>query len=467
VITLLRHGVLVAAVLGVLGSGPARAQGPVVAYDGIEIFCHLLHYLKFEPLPFDELAQANAEETLIVAFGNLASLEGVHKTVGDSRGHAWLIASDRPTGRLEPDRRDRETSVLRESRLEKWKLRIASAVVEQKAELAYQTLPRCPLIKEGVDAGHPAFRGIRKGIATNRPSYLDSRESDLFLLAAFDPGSRADDGADLLRETIGYAFGTRGDSPERVLILAGEGVFINGMMAQFDNDNLLFSLNALRWLKADGRRRALVLYNGEAVTRFDLPLTPPFNIPIPPVHVLNQMLRELENEGILRRLLHEEVGPENLLRIALGIVSVGLVLYGAKRLFATRHQQEAVPLIVGRSAGPAPVRPLAQQRQQELLLRDNLWEPAQALARQWFVEHARIEPPLWDEADGAASPRCLARGGWLARRKLTRQVRQLWSYATRDPARPVTLAEFRRVGLLHDALTQAAREGRLTFETIG
>jgi hypothetical protein len=466
-VTTFPRNCVLAALLTLLGSAPSAAQQPVVAYDGVEIFCHLLHYLKLEPLRAADLAAADPDETLIVVFGNLDALEAVGKSIDEPRRYAWLIASDRATGKLEPDRREKETSLLRGSRLQPWKLRIAGATVEQKAELAYQQLPRCPLLREGLDPQHPIFKGVRKGIATNRPSYLESRESDLFLLAAFDPGTRAQDGADLDRETIGYAFGTRGDNPERVLILAGEGAFINGMMAQFDNDNLLFTMNLVRWLKADARRHALVLHNGAAVTRFDLPLTAPFDVPIPPVHVLNQMLRELEDEGIIQRFLQEQVGPTNLLRIALAIATLGLALYGAKRLFGTRHKLEAAPLIVGRSAAPPPARTLLEQRQQELLLGDNLWEPAQALARQWFLDHAHLEPPLWDEAHGAASPRCRARGGWLARRSLVRQVEQLWSYATRDPARRVTLADFRHVALLQETLTRAVAEGRLAFDAIG
>jgi len=450
------------ALLTVLAVAPAAAAQqppvPVVPYHGVEIFCHLLHHLRFRPVTdIGDLQKLDPDETLIVFFGELGaelgSVARVRRVSRDPNRAAWLIASDRPT----PSAR------VFNAHLWPWELGIPDSEVTQDPARAYRNKPRCPLLKEGLDSGHPVFRGITQGIATNGPSLLQSRGSDLFLLAAFDPGSAARNRSNLNLETIGYIFGTPAQSPQRVLILAGQGVFINGMLAQADNDNVLFTLSALRWLKDGKRTHALVVSNGELVTRFDLPLTGTPPIPFPPVAVLNQMLRELEDEGIPRRLLEEAVGPTNLLRIALVVGTIGILFYGAQRLWGTRHRQENVPLLVGHVAPPPAPRPLVEQRQRELLLQDNLWEPAQALARQWFVEHAGAHPPLWDQAVDAAPPSCRVPVGFIARRTLLRQVGQLWNYATRDPSRRVSVQEFTRLVALHEALTQAVHEGRLEF----
>jgi hypothetical protein len=464
----MRYAASVIAVLLVAIPGSAPAQEPMVAYDGVEIFCHFLHHLKFEPLAaIDELRNVEADEMLIVVFGDLGPLHTVIKAVDDPRAYAWLVASELPAGRLQPDRVRKETVRLVGSPLEVWKLLVRGAEVIQQPQAAYQQNPRCPLLKDGLDPQHPIFRGIKTGLATNRPSYLQSHESDLFLLAGFDASCRAADGSDLQREHLGYIFGTRGDSLQRVLIVAGQGMFINGMLAQLDNDNALFTLNALRWLK-DGRRKyALVIHNrGEVVQRYDLPLMAPLKVPMPPLAALNQMVREFQQERILQRVLRDEVGAENVLRFALLAATIALVLYGAKRLLGGRHAQETVPLVIGATGlVPAP-RSLMQQRQQELLLQDNLWESAQALARQWFFEHAGIEAPWWDQAASVRRPAFQAHAGWLARQALGRRVEQLWGYATRDPSQRVPLKEFRRLLDLEQALNRAVAEGRLAFPPV-
>jgi hypothetical protein len=448
----------------VLLAGSASAQQPTVAYDGVEIFCHFLHHLKFEPLrAIDDLRDAPADETLIVVFGDLGPLQAVFESARDRQAYAWLVASNLQGGPLEPDPVPKKTVLLAHAALEPWKLQISGGWVVQALKVAYQRKPRCALLKDMLDPAHPIFRGVKSGLATNRPSYLQSSGSDLLLLAGFEPTCKAGDGANLQREDIGYIFGTRGDSRQRVLILAGHGVFINGMLAQVDNDNALFALNALRWLQ-DGRRKyALVIHDGEVVPRYDLPLTAPMKVPIPPLAVLNQLVREFQHERILQRVLREEVGAANVLRFALLVATAALAVYGAKRLLGGRHKQETVPLVVGALTAPPAPRSLLQQRQHELLLADNLWEPAQALARQWFLEHAGAEPPWWDQAAGVPRPAFHVRAGWLARQALGRRVEQLWGYATRDPSLRVSLGEFRRLLDLERSLTEAVGEGRLAF----
>jgi hypothetical protein len=194
-----------------------------------------------------------------------------------------------------------------------------------------------------------------------------------------------------------------------------------------------------------------------------LPLTGLPPVPIPPVRVVNRMLRELENEGIIHRFLEEVVGWPNVVRFGLLAATIGLFVYGVWRLFPVRHSQEAVPLLYAMQTPTAQPRPVVEQRQLELLSQNNLWEPAQALARQWFLDNADVEPPLWDEAPGAPPPAAHYRAGWWTRQKLAQQADLVWKFAVSDPATPVRLKEFRKLADAVHALNQAVQAGQLAF----
>ena len=449
-------------------AAPVSAQVPVVAYDGSEIFCHILKHFKFEPIPsIEALAEHKAEDTLIVIFGDLESLEAISKQAHNLDEYALLLASDHPTGRHVYKKK----SYVLDSRLDSWKLLISSDEVGQPEADAYKGQPRCPFLKPDLlSRDHAIFRDVSVGLATNRPKWLFGAESRLHLLASF-PSKWTWAGVERNAKwnpNIGYIFGTKSDSDQRTLILAGHGVFMNGMIAQSDNDNGIFAINTVRWLRdgPDGRKRkyALMIHDGQVIETFGLPLTGMPPVPIPPVRVINRMLRELENEGIAHRFIEEVVGWTAVRRFGLLAITAGLFLYGAWRLIPNRHRQESVPLVVGRQVPAAPVKTVMQQRQLELLGQDNLWEPAQALARQWFVDNAQVDPPLWDQADDAAPPQGQYRAGWWVRQKLSQQVSIVWSFAVRDPSQRVRLREFRKLADAVQTLDHAVNAGQLSFD---
>ena len=453
-------------------AGPASAQAPRVEFDGSEIFCHILKHFKFEPIPsIDDLPNYAPDETLIVAFGSLQPLQTLlqpppAETPEAKRkfdDYAFLLASDYPTGRRARSRDAR-------SLLERWNLLVVDAQVWQHRVDAYHGIPRCVLLTPAdLSQQHPLFRGIDKGIATNRASYLVSDGSDLHVLATMPRSRRVDWFGLGMAGDVGdadYIYGTKGNHDQRILILAGHGVFLNGMLVQDDIDNGLFAVNTVRWLRdgpSGNRKYALMVHNGEVVTNFDLPLTKPPAAPLPPSTVVNRMLRELENERFFHRFLEEVVGWPNILRFVLLAGTLGLFVYGVARLFPARHRQEAVPLVVGMVPPPRRGRPLLEQRQIELLAQDNLWEPAQTLARQWFLDHAGVAAPWWDEADGVAPPPAHYRAGWWGRQKLAGQVRGVWAIAIADPSRRVSLDEFRRLTEMLQALHHAVQSGQVTF----
>src|SRR5262249_36562249 len=132
----------------------------------------------------------------------------------------------------------------------------------------------CPMVRHWIDPSHPLFKGLTKGLATNRPSFLRGRFLDLPLLADFPEDCRYDfHGLHSLQTDEGYICASSRDRSRagRTLILAGQGVFLNGMLVQDDNDNFAFAWNAVQWLAGD-RQHALFIDNGRTVEKFDLPL---------------------------------------------------------------------------------------------------------------------------------------------------------------------------------------------------
>ena len=74
-------------------------------------------------------------------------------------------------------------------------------------------------------------------------------------------------------------------------------MFFNGMMAPDNNDNFEFAVHAARWLLegTDGKThsKALFIVDGRIVTTF---APPPQPIPMPPLSILNRLLRGWEEE---------------------------------------------------------------------------------------------------------------------------------------------------------------------------
>lgn len=449
----------------------ARAQDPAVNPDGSEVFCHILKYCKLEPIAsIAELSNHGADETLIVIFGDLTALNEIRKHQPNLDRHAILLASDRDSGKAVPNPGD-PNRFFAINLLEPWQLQILGMEVHQPRDTAYQARPRCPWIE--FTPRHPIFRNVTQGIATNRPSLLLHFGRDLEILGAFPTDcliADVDNWAIMsvlkkVRGRMNYLAGTPGSSPQRTLILGGHGVFMNGMLVQKDNDNFLFAYNTIKWLQDGKRKYALMIHDGKVIDKFGLPLTGPSKVPVPPVQVVNDLLRKLENEGIFTRML-QAIGWNRVLQFALLLGTFGLVVYGFYRLFLARHTLESAPLLVGILPPPAPGRPLLAQRTMELLAQNNLWEPAQALARQWFADHAHVDAPLWDEASSSAGLAAAYDAGWWSRLRLGRQVRELWQFATRDPARRVSLSEFRRLTYLVQSLTAAVGARRLAFPRV-
>ncbi|MCI0377045.1 MAG: hypothetical protein L0215_05540 [Gemmataceae bacterium] len=454
-------------------STPVNAQDEpaqvYVPFEGVEAFAHILHTHDLKPLGgVDLFAKTPAHETVAVIFGPLKTLHdlpaGFDWDTYLAAGGALLLASDHDDG----------------GSLARWGLRLPNWEVKQRRQSSYQgAYSECPwLISEFLNTAHPVFKPAKKGIATNRPRLLLREKSDLHLLAEFPRDSKNPNdtsecwitersGNVPVPENAAYIFGSRGAAPPggRILVVAGQGMFMNGMMIQPDNDNFLVAWNAVRWL-ADGpkgpRRYALFLNEGTPVTKFDLPLSRPMPIPIPPVRVINQMLRGLEEENIFNRLLVETIGKEPVVRVFLLALTALLLLLGARRIVLSRFHRDNWAALIADDLSPPPPVPVEVERQQALLKRKNLWEAARVLARDYFLEHAGQAPsPLEDVKPVPAAD--LA-GSWWQRHTLQKRLDDLWDLAQAQQKRRISPRAFRKLTNDLAEMTTAVLDGRVRFQ---
>jgi hypothetical protein len=367
------RGLVALLALGTL-TFPAAAQEakkiPTIPFDGVEVFRYLLKENGFEPIESVRgLAESAADETVLIVLGTTGGLAQVSEVVGNlhkyrEAGGSVLIASDyEEVAQLAP-----------------LGVAIVGLPVRQAAVHAYRKTPSCPRLTDFGLANPALFVPVRS-LATNRPSFLVLKEpTDLEPLAVFPPDCGI--AFRILDERVSlklpsspaggpaaYIAGSpAGHGPRgRALVIAGHGLFTNGMLLQRDNDNFLFATNCLKWLgeAPDGRRRhALLLVDGRVVTDFDAALKPPLPpIPMPTTRVVNQLLRGLQRERFFQRLIDDNLDLEAVGRYLLLGVTFVLLAYGARRLVAARHQTEnAAPLLVGPFAQPPGAGPWVEQR---------------------------------------------------------------------------------------------------------
>lgn len=444
-----------ALVLALVAPLSAQEAPKVVPFQGSHAFRHILHYFRLEPLDGPEaLDRVRADETLLVVFGDPAPLDRIGGGPGGLRmfqngGGAVLIATDRPTDR----------------RLAPWSARIPGSAVLENGPNAYQGIPNCPWVPVADDDRHPLLQGLRRGLATNGPSFFDRHGRGPEVLGRFSDDCRPQRGTwPVARAPYVLAGGADAPPAGRFVLVAGHGVFMNGMMARKDNDNFDFAWNCVRWLRERPdrpRKHVLFLEEGEAVTEFEVPLAEVPPLPTPTVRVLNHLIRGLEREGLPNRVVHGLFSREQILRGVLVVVTLWLVGLAAWRLLHTRHGPDtAVPLLVSAPATHEAEGTALAQRGEAALSGDNLGESARALARHFLEVNAGLPAPTAETAGAAALP-FQVRASWRRQGRATRQLRAVWELAYRDPPGPVTRADFHRLVGLLDELTSALADGTL------
>lgn len=494
---------LLLAGLALLLAAPAPAQDdpPPLAErrrevrEGTHVFRRLLADAELRPLrAFGDLA-TEPSKTVLIVLGDLEVLDkvpgGLAKFVRD--GGAVLLASDRAL---------RRGGAAWQALLDVAGVRINSeTLLCPAANHCYKGLDYCPFVIPW-PRNAPLFlnEGSPVVLATNAPSMLLTRADDdppLPTLATLplscqvempdgprpavrpltvivDPNDFGAKVADPNEPRNYPAFMVGGDrGAGRVLVLADHSVFINEMMLPTDNQNVEFTYNAITWLRGDGRARtrALFVEEGRVQSRFDLPVRPG-NIPArEALEILfakrneilvraEEKLAEWEDDAVpdskvIDWLSRQGLPPRQLAHWAATIATGLLMLLMLGRL-AVRYRfghDTTAPALVTAVGGNFPTRPLAAQRALAMIRQDNVTEAAAGLVRAWFARQGIDVPP------GGEAPAFRARGGWWARRRRARRLRQLWELASGRSARRVGAPEVWKLQRELEALEAGRRRG--------
>jgi hypothetical protein len=452
----MRHPWLMTIVLcgSVCAVANAQPNGGGITPEGTEAFRAILHRMKLEPVhKLADLRKLKPEETLLVVFGVNTLGKQISMAVDSvgqfiERGGAVLVATDHPTG-------------------ERYGWQVDGAAVMDEIAPYRGIFKSCPRILD-IKVPHPLSDGIRSGIVTNHPSFLERirKSTPLERLATFPKTALVPGGP---RGGLPFMVGSKDGGTERVLILAGHGVFMNMLLAQPDNDNVTFAFNCARWLsQAPGggkRKYAFFVENGSVATKFDFGLTGPPRLPLPPTQVLNRMIRGLEEEDFFNRLLRNLFTRNEILRAALVFCSLGLALYGGWRLIGARQRSESAIPLPGASLTPAEEHSLLTQRRNAMTERGNFAEAAAGLVRSFFAEFApaAVTVPLQRKQ---RVPPFQAQGVWLKRVRLTGQIGYLWRIAIGE-AGAVSARDLKRLPAILDRVAAALQQGRLIVNSEG
>ena len=142
---------------------------------------------------------------------------------------------------------------------------------------------------------------------------------------------------------------------------------MNGMMLQTDNDNFAFAINVVRWLREgpDGTMRARscswsMARSSPISTLTCRELTPP-PIPIPPVKMLDRLIRGMEDERLFHRFLYRISLGENRIadrRSFLRSRHSGFSFTERRNSWKARfHLETGVPRMVGAASRSGPAGP--------------------------------------------------------------------------------------------------------------
>jgi hypothetical protein len=434
----------VAAALAV--ATPAQAQDDAQSFlQGTHVFRFALgpHEGKFTPLNSLKDLSTDPKQSILVVFGDTRILDAVPNGPRDflRRGGAILAATDRRT-------------ILTGLGIH---IQSQPVLAPPGSKHAYHGYPECPIVVSVDDEGPPLFENLGHGVATNRAGLIDRWDSRLHVLADFPEGCKWQG------NIFSEPFAVGGDwRAGRIVVLADHSVFINNMMLQEDNGNYDFARNCMAWL-SDNRRRTKVLFvdEGTIVADFDVPLSdrmPAFPEIKDPVGFVDELMPALEKHNFFNQKLMEYVSPNSVFQALAIVLTLGLLVYGVSRLVRARHRIElAAPLLAQTLTALVPAGPGVADRHKALLAEGNLWEPAHALAREFF------ELALSGRATTASLPPFKVNAKWPRVRALRQQVERLWRLVKGSPVW-ISPAEFTRITADVAKLKTALADGTLTWQ---
>jgi hypothetical protein len=423
----------------------ASAQGQktiTLPYDGPDFFCHILFSKGMKPVTAMEDALLDPESTLLILWGDiLRDMKSVeHEAEYRKAGGNLLIASD--------------------YRFQFFDLGVAVSgiPVNMPVDRCFGKHPQCPWLEYGDPATeegkatreHPLFHLLQNRIATNRPSTLTvAEDSKLKMMLGFPPRKFIKQFAPPGPRS--YVAVSPKDSPPRgrALVIAGHGMFTNGMILQPETDNFAFAINLVEWLREgpNGRKRTRAMFavDGQIISDF------------------NRLLRWLEDEGFFHWAFERMMGENyrNVVPFLFGLGTCLLLFYGAKKFMDARNVHDVgVPRMVGAPVAASPADVRARQRQRALERREDAGQAARLLCQQWLAAEFGITPEQCT-ADGAVSLRIagLFWTRWMLQRHADFVVRLV---CEADP-KPVSRSEFKALVRALPRLSRAHRAGRVTL----
>jgi len=452
----------------VASSALAQEQKTItLPYDGPDFFCHILFRKGIVPVASYDDALHDPMQTIVIVWGEWR-LPPTSKFIQErdeayrKAGGNLFVATDYPF------------------ELPELGVRVVGNPVYAPPDECFGEHAQCPWLsygEPGAEDGnspheHPLFNLLQNKIATNRPSMLrvakDSPLKHMLVMPRIPKGGFGFGGFKPPPQNYYLAVSPRNAPPMgRTLVMAGHGMFTNGMMLQAQTDNFAFAINAIEWMRegpnGTKRTRALFVVDGEIITNFDRNLTPPLPpIPMPTVEMINRLLRGLEDEGFFHWALRQVLGDayRNAVPFIFGIGTCIVLLYGAKKFLDGRVSRDtAVPRMVGVPLAK-PAEPRVGQRQKAVYRQNDAGAEARLLALNWLAAEFGLEPEQFTSEDALT---IRVAGSFWSRGWLQRQVDFVGQLACAAEPIEVSRADFNALVRALPRLSQAHRDGRLTL----
>ncbi len=491
-----------AAFLIALGAAAAQGQQkdnarqPVeIPPEGTELFRALLDRAGIKPLTRQEISLGRFERSddiIVIVLGNSANrwignfdtLTHAHNVV--NRGGAVLIASDTAfhLGSAGKAARGQDWAAIEYVRVECQE----QQSIHDGKEFCPYVVPveagKFPGAPNEVSPAYKIFEGLTR-VATNDPTYLRVQRFTgewRFPLARYPQRAfyRDDFGVQWLLPR-GALFAVGGDGPDgmgndssyQFLALADHSVFINQMLIEPGTENLELTYRVIEYLQGPGRargdkrKRCIFIEDGYVIDKFDglrqafARYKPP--LPIPNLGAIQDKLVDLGNavaEDVQARNVPNNIllglfGLPSIMRFVLLVVAVYATWFLLRKVFGGRKPTDIppAPAVAGVPTGPPGV---FDRRQKELLRRNNVYEPARDLLRDFFASvgaHGTTDPKL---PGLSISPEV------RKPQSLRMAIRDFWRLAY-GPPQELTVNRWREMEPYFERLRQAHADGKWHF----
>jgi hypothetical protein len=501
---------VVAALLVAVAPAVATAQAPerprAIHANGSELFRAILHNAKIRPLTEDEFPWRGANEDTILIFIGPIPAEDERRidwvgTAGQvlRNGGAVLFAADRNW--------DIGSKLPGSPRLSINGERVWATDPRELHDPAQLNSPFLVPWEPVVFDRAPVwgiFRGLRR-VVTEEPSYLVVEGSTGVVQhrvanfphsahfvppprVPFDPDRQPDPTRRPDPRTNPFAVAGAGPDgtvrrPYRFLALADHAVVLNRLIADPTTDNLELARRVVHFLQdpeGTNRTRCLFVENGQVIEQFDVayqyaerPPGPTPQIGLPPWEKVERAIvdggnrlidRAEENDALNTMVLGPEGQHTRRQRALVGIIqgllvvgSVWAVWFVLRKVWRARQPGEQPrPPVVGGPPKPGPAG-IFDRREQELLRRNNLYEPVRDLLRDFFATAGA--PPT----AGRKPSRLVfeVTGGKPAR--LQKAIDELWRIAYGRPTL-VTVHKWEELEPMFDTVRRAFEDGVWRFE---